>query len=250
MMEIFILTVPHTHRQQHIPLMLMSPLSNPYPEPTFPMTNILGKSTIQPSMILTHSPPCIPIFIPIFFQTCHTCPAPPFLSLRFPCPLLFLTLHSFTLTTHQKHHPLISIISFTCMGTVHACHPPSLHHHLLSLYPCPHHHSDLSAREPSLVAREWATAKQLFIPHEPRRSRLWGSAPLPRFRAPPSMPATAARAPSSSTASAAWSTAPSAKTPIFWCRGLEIHVSSPSQRRPRSRHPFPLLYVAVGGGLV
>ena len=58
------------------------------------------------------------------------------------------------------------------MGTVHACHPSSLHHHLLSLYPCPHHHSDLSAREPSSVARKWATAKQLFIPHEPRRSRL------------------------------------------------------------------------------
>ena len=37
--------------------------------------------------------------------------------------------HSFILTTHQKHHPLIPIISFTCMES-HACghpkHPPCL----------------------------------------------------------------------------------------------------------------------------
>ena len=142
----------------------------------------------------------------------------------------------------HPHHPLISIIPSTCMRTVHACrHPSSLHHHLLSLYPRPHHHSDLSAREPSSVARERAAAKQPFIPHEPRRSRLWDSAPLPQFRAPFSKSLTAAGAPSSSTASAMWSTAPSAKTPIFWCRGLESHVSPPPRRCPRSRHPFPLL---------
>ena len=75
--------------------------------------------------------------------------------------------------------------------------------HFLSLYPRTHHHSDFSTREPSSVAREWAATKQPFIPHEPRWSRLWGSAPLPQFRAPLSMLLTAARAPSSLTASAA-----------------------------------------------
>ena len=80
-----------------------------------------------------------------------------------------------------------------------------------------------------------------FVPHEPRQSRLWSSALLLQFGAPLSRPSTAARAPSSSTASAAWSTAPSAKTSTCWCRGFESHISPPSQRRPRSHHPFPSL---------
>ena len=112
--------------------------------------------------------------------------------------------------------------------------------HFLSLYPRTHHHSDFSTREPSSVAREWAATKQPFIPHEPRWSRLWGSAPLPQFRAPLSMLLTAARAPSSLTASAAWSTAPSAKAPIFWCHGFESHISpmlAPAPHVPlRLRH--------------
>ena len=73
------------------------------------------------------------------------------------------------------------------------------------------------------------------IPHRPRRSRLWGSAPLLRFGAPLSRLSTAACSPSSSTAPAAWSTTPSAETSTYWCRGFESHVSPPSRRR----HPCP-----------
>ena len=73
------------------------------------------------------------------------------------------------------------------------------------------------------------------IPHRPRRSCFWGSAPLLRFEAPLSRLSTVACSPSSSIAPAAWSTAPSAETSTCRRRGFESHASPPS----RCHRPCP-----------
>ena len=142
------------------------------------------------------------------------------------------------------------MLAWPCMAT-RSCHHsiPTLQHPCKHPSPCQSYPSPpffLYARVSTITHTsmrasplQWLENGQQpsrpSIPHRPRRSCFWGSAPLLRFEAPLSRLSTVACSPSSSIAPAAWSTAPSAETSTCRRRGFESHASPPS----RCHRPCP-----------